>query len=186
MKKACAGIHIHTSSGPDEIAGIYLREGADELSKAFQKLFNLSLSWGIQPQEWRDGIISPIFKKKGEPYHAINFRPICLTSIVIRMFERLLLPLLHSSITHDGISSIHLEQAGFRSKHACMDHLYKITHHIGQTFRKQSHMPVVFIDISKAYDTVWIPGLLFKCFNMGIKGNLWLWLYNFLHHRRIG
>jgi hypothetical protein len=185
VERACRYMKMHTSAGPDSLASMLIICGHETLPLLFKSLFELSYSWGIQPQDWRDAIIAPLYKNSGDVNESANYRPISLTSIIIRMFERLLLCIFQQKLTHNNVYAIYQQQAGFRDRFACADQLYQLTHHIGQTYRNKSFLPVTFIDISKAYDTVWIAGLLWKCFKIGITGRLFVWLYNFLHHRRI-
>ena len=74
--------------GPDLLPARLLKEGADEISHSLSKVFNLSLSKGVLPQDWTSAHIVPVHKKndKSDPS---NYRPISLTSIVIKVLEKL-------------------------------------------------------------------------------------------------
>ena len=63
-----------TSSGPDEIPVWFLRLAAPFLSKALAHLYNLSISEGTVPTQWKSAIITPVPKIKN-PAHARDFRP---------------------------------------------------------------------------------------------------------------
>jgi hypothetical protein len=69
-------------------------------------------------------------------------------------------------------------QAGFRKGRSTMDKIISLDHYIRQGFNqpKSLNTYAVFLDISKAFDSTWIQGLLFKLSNIGITGNILRWL----------
>ena len=75
-------------SGPDLIPAILLREGAEEISHSLCKTFKLSLCSGTLPQDWVSAHIIPVHKNNDKSKPS-NYRPISLTSIVVKMFDRL-------------------------------------------------------------------------------------------------
>ena len=77
------------SPGPDVLHPRPLAEMAEQLAEPFQALFStLSLEEGILPQGWKDGNVTPIFKK-GKKHQTGNYRPVSLTSIPCRVMEKL-------------------------------------------------------------------------------------------------
>jgi hypothetical protein len=65
---------------------------------------------------------------------------------------------------------INREQAGFRRGCSTTDHITQLESHIKQDFSKKRSTVAVFLDISKAYDSVWTQGLLYKSSRLGISG----------------
>jgi hypothetical protein len=79
-------------------------------------------------------------------------------------------------------------QAGFRSGYSTIDQIYYLTRSIQRILSTSSHsasVPVAFLDLSKAFDRVWVDGLLFKMLKCGVVGELWWWLKSFLSNRSI-
>jgi len=76
------------SCGPDEIVGRLLKEGTPCRSTPLTKLFNLSLKTCVLPSDWTSANITPVHKK-GSRHHPRNYRPISLTSISVKILERL-------------------------------------------------------------------------------------------------
>jgi hypothetical protein len=76
-------------------------------------------------------------------------------------------------------------QAGFRKGRSTMDKIISLDHYIRQGFNqpKSLNTYAVFLDISKAFDSTWIQGLLFKLSNIGITGNVLRWISNLLRNR---
>ena len=76
-------------------------------------------------------------------------------------------------------------QSGFRPSDSCINQLLAITHEIFEAFDCNSVLEVrsAFLDISKAFDKLWHEGLLFKLSSMGISGELYNLLGNYLSGR---
>ena len=76
-------------------------------------------------------------------------------------------------------------QSGFRQSDSCINQLLAITHEIFEAFECNPPLEVraVFLDISKAFDKVWLEGLLYKLKSMGISGELYNLLENYLSGR---
>jgi len=77
------------------------------------------------------------------------------------------------------------EQEGFRRSRGTTDALLRIAQDIGNGFNAKEHTAALFIDIEKAYDSVWCKGLMYKLSEMGITGRTWSWINNFLTDRRV-
>ena len=77
-------------------------------------------------------------------------------------------------------------QSGFKPGDSCINQLLSITHEICNSFDEGLEVRSVFLDISKAFDTVWHQGLLFKLSQNGISGNLLDLLSRFLSDRKQG
>ena len=80
---------------------------------------------------------------------------------------------------------LNTNQSGFRPSDSCINQLLAITHEIFEAFDCNSSLEVraVFLDISKAFDKVWHEGLLYKLKSMGISGELYNLLENYLSGR---
>ena len=72
--------------GPDYVPAYLLQVGADFLAAPLSKLFQLSLSSGTLPRDWVTANIVPVYKK-GDSHLSSNYRPISLTSIVIKVWK---------------------------------------------------------------------------------------------------
>ena len=138
------------SSGLDGLFGEFLKYGSCILAPVMTILFNKVIHHATIPQDWKLAKIVPVFKNKGSPADIVNYRPIALTCIVRRLFERLLQKRLHP-FSHQ-LSNF---QGGFRNSRSTshqVSHLLEIIAH-----HPDSHH--VFIDIKTAYDTVNRPRL---------------------------
>jgi len=69
-------------------------------------------------------------------------------------------------------NKIHIEeQCGFRKGRSTIDQIFTLTEVIKHRRPKKTFC--AFIDIAKAYDTVWRNGLWYKLWNIGIRGKMW-------------
>ncbi len=74
-------------------------------------------------------------------------------------------------------------QFGFRSGHSTLQQLLLFYNNIISSSMRSSQWDVIFLDFAKAFDTVPHNELLFKLHKLGITGDLWLWLKNYLSNR---
>ena len=168
------------ASGPDVIPGRLLKEGADWLAGPLTKLFNKSIEAGQIPRDWTRANVTPVFKK-GNKHSPSNYRPVSLTSLVVKILERLI----HSRITdfldqHHKLSSF---QHGFRRGHSCQTQLLATVHEWARSLDNRASTHVIFLDFSKAFDSVPHQKLLLKTENIGVRGNLLGWIKAFLTGR---
>jgi endonuclease/exonuclease/phosphatase family metal-dependent hydrolase len=171
IKQVCKSIK-HTAAGPDDIIPSFMKHGPNKLFEALHILYSICYSAGILPTEWTDARMVAIYKQEGDKSLGSNYRPISISPIIMRIFEKLMLPTLKSHMAAAGIPST--SQYGFTSKRSCYDAIYSLHSAIHHHIKLSKHLPVVFIDISKAYDRVWTEGLLYKLHhNANITGPLY-------------
>ncbi len=89
VHKELSTLDTAKGSGPDDLHPFMLHFLADFLAEPITALYNKSLQSGEVPHDWRKAIICPIFKK-GDPEDAADYRPVSLTSILCKIFEKLL------------------------------------------------------------------------------------------------
>ena len=77
--------------GVDMIHPLFLHHGGDILISALHLLFSLSYSHSLVPSEWKIARGLPLYKGKGDRSSPSNYRMISITSVVARLFERLIL-----------------------------------------------------------------------------------------------
>ncbi|CAB4002105.1 Hypothetical predicted protein [Paramuricea clavata] len=154
------------------------KECAFQLAPSLHYLFTKSLRLSQIPTEWKLANIIPLHKK-GVKEHVENYRPISLLSIVSKTLERCVLNHLYLRIQE----SVHSAQYGFISGRSTTSQLLSTLHKIGKDLDKGLQTDVVFMDISKAFDTVDHSKLLQKLRDFGLSGSLLLWFENYLSGR---
>ena len=108
------------SPGVDGIPPKLLKEIFEQISTPLAKLFNLSLEEGIVPSEWKEGNITPLFKK-GSRNKPENYRPVSLTSVVCKLLETLIRDYLVEFLVKYKL--INTSQHGFLKARSCLTNL---------------------------------------------------------------
>ena len=144
-------IDPNKASGPDGIPGRLLKEGAPWLAKPLSTLFGASLRFGCLPSDWTSANVTPIFKQ-GSKHSPLNYRPISLTSLVVKLLERVIQRKLVIFLTiHHKLNP---SQHGFRNGHSCQTQLIETVHKWAESLDHGLSTHVVFLDFSKAFDKV--------------------------------
>ena len=144
-------------------------------------IFEDCIAKGIFPDLWKLTNVIPTHKKESKNI-VKNYRPISLLPIFAKIFERLLF---NSLFFHFYEKELFTEcQSGFLPGDSCVSQLLSIIHEIQSSFDSPLEVRADFLDISKAFDKVRHPGLLFKLKSYGIEGNLLKLLENYLHNRK--
>ena len=89
VKPILDNLDINMAQGPDAISGAVLKNCSETLAYTLSILFNLSYNTGYIPQEWKLANVVPVHKKD-DKNKVTNYRPISLTSLVMKVFERIL------------------------------------------------------------------------------------------------
>ena len=182
MKKAINQLSQNAAAGPDGIPDILMKRCKDEIAEPLEIIFRKSLQTGDIPDIWRLAHVIPILKPGAERSSPASYRPVSLTSHLIKTFERIIkLNLQNHLETYNMISD---NQHGFRSKRSCISQL--LHHHdmILKGLEEGSNVDSVYLDFSKAFDKVNKGILARKMKRMGICGPLGEWIFAFLTSRR--
>ena len=141
------------------------------LLKPLIVLFRNSIKSSCYPDIWKKSNIIPVHKKYDKQLVDTTAQFLFYLSLVnySKKEEDLLNP----------------NQSSFRPSDSCINELLAITHEIFEAFDCNPPLEVrsVFLDISKAFDKVWHKGLLYKLKSMGIPGDLFNLLENYLSVR---
>ena len=159
------------SSGKDEISNKLLKSIKDEIAKPLTIIINQSLKTGVFPDALlKIAKVKPLYKK-GDNFCLNNYRPISLLPIISKIFERVMFTQLYSYLNANNLLSE--QQYGFRSQHstelACVKLVDYITTEMDN--KKKIKTPTaIFLDLSKAFDTLNFNILLNKLQYYGIDG----------------
>ena len=173
-------VNVNKSCGPDNLHPRLLLELADIIALPVTILFNATLKEGKLPKDWKMAYITGIFKK-GSRHLPENYRPISLTSILCKMMERLVRDSVVTHLLEKGLLS--KRQFGFISGRSTATQLL---YYLDECLEKTANGNVVdaiYLDFSKAFDTVPHRRLLGKLESYGIQGDTLNWIRSFLHDR---
>ena len=167
--------------GPDGLHPHLLVEWTDELVEPFQNIFTKSLAEGTLPQNWKEGNITPIFKK-GQKHLPGNYRPVSLTSVACKMMEKLVRNKVMVHMTRNNLLSN--LQHGFVHGRSCTRQLLEVLDKWMEAIEQRDSVDAIYLDFAKAFNTVPQQRLLVKLAGYGIDGKVLQWIAAFLEGRR--
>ena len=144
-------------------------------------LFNSFFDCHYIPDILKRAAIVPVYKS-GEKSNPINYRPISLTPILMKILERIVRKQVVQFLTDNNF--LNSTQHGFREGRSCLSALLNVYDDIVHMISDPSAVvDMIYLDFAKAFDKVDHGILLRKLREIGISGNLGIWFYNFLAHR---
>ena len=134
------------AAGVDNVYIEILKEGSELISQILHMLFKVCYKYAIIPDEWKIANTIPVYKKKGKIEDITNYRPISVTSVIRKVYEKLILQYLIPK----SEESLHFCQGGFRVGKSTLHQCYTLNE-IMEFYPNAIH---VFLDIKAAYDCV--------------------------------
>ena len=163
-------IKNNKSAGSDGIVGELIKYGGNTMCEMLLTLFNLVWNNEYVPTYWREGLIVSLFKK-GDREDPGNYRGITLLSVIGKLYSRVINNRLLKYLELNN--KLHEGQGGFRIGRSCIDNIFSLNELIQGRIKEGKLTYAFFLDVKKAYDTVWRDGLWYKMWEMGIKGKMW-------------
>lgn len=181
LTKLLKSVNIYKSFGPDNIHAKLLKALSTNRSfiECIELLFNTCLKERKIPDIWKHATVIPIHKK-GSVTEAKNYRPISLTSIIGKLYEKIIRDRILDTIE----DSITVRQHGFVSKKSCLSNLLEATDYINGQLAQGEPVDLFYFDFQKAFDTVPHDKLMTKLKNMGVNSQLLAIINDFLSNRQ--
>jgi len=171
-----------TSAGLDGLPAIFFKKCYASVVEPLRLLFETSFETSFVPQAWRDAVVIPVYKNKGNKSEVANYRPISLTPVVCRIMEAIIKSSILNHLARNRLISS--SQHGFLTNRSTQTNLLSCLNNWVELLDQRSCVDVLYLDIAKAFDTVSHRKLLFKLGKYGISGRLLLWIKSFLSNRR--
>ena len=169
------------SSGFDEVSTDILKQSIHIIANPLTNIINESFSAGIFPDQLKIAKVRPIFKN-GDKSEFSNYRPISVLPSFSKIFEKLMYNRLMSYLLKHSVLYEH--QYGFRPKHSTLLAITEMTEKVTQALDNKQFAIGVFIDLSKAFDTLDHCILLDKLKHYGIRGTALNWFESYLKNRQ--
>jgi hypothetical protein len=134
------------SPGMDQIFIEMIKLGGDGIVSALLSIMNACRDWKVVPDQWTESMVALVYKKKGDPQNVANYRPIAMTSICRRIYEKFLMV----DFGNDLDALLCPEQSGFRKNRGTLEQVFALH----ETMIENNELCVAFLDIKAAYDTV--------------------------------
>ena len=166
---------------PDGFSSDTLKILSNALVYPLVFLFEFLFSRQFVPECWKISLIKPHFKK-GTRSSPENYRPIANTSVVCRLMERIILAQLTKFLTVNSLISPF--QHGFHQGRSTVTNLLGSTSDWIFSCDSKSNVDIVFFNLSHAFDTITFAKLFVKLARVGIRGDLYGWLNNYVIGRK--
>lgn len=169
-----------SAAGWDKIPAKFIKMAKGELVPIITHLSVLCFQQGIFPRELKRSIIHPVYKS-GDKDDIGNYRPISILPVLSKILEKLINNRLNAYL--NSFKLLSKSQYGFRSGISTEDAILDLTKNITQNLDNKTKTLCIFLDLKKAFDTVFVPTLLRKIEKLGIRGSFLSLLTNYLKER---
>ena len=166
--------------GPDGIPAIMLKKGQNTICHILNEIFKTSFHQGDIPELLKKAFVIPIFKggSKAEP---ASYRPVSLTSHLVKTFERVLVRTLVDFLDFKNLMD--KNQHGSRSGRSTLSQLLLHHNRLLEALENGENIDAIYLDFAKAFDKVDHDLLLEKLKSLGVKGKVGMWIQSFLKNR---
>jgi hypothetical protein len=170
VQKAIRGLKFSKATGPKGIPNRALKHLTQRAASLLVLIFNAILLIHHFPTAWKHARVISILKPGKDPALPSSYRLISLLDTIGKLFQKILLAgILHEVKVRQLMRN---EQFGFRPKHSASRQLARRVERIARNFAEKRLKGAVVLDVGKAFNTVWIDGLLYKLTLL----NLWSYL----------
>lgn len=173
-------IRNNAASGPDGVPPTVLKNCREALAKPIFLIWEESFKTGVVPRCYKNSYISPLYKK-GSRAVASNYRPVSLTSHIIKIFERVVRKKLVDHLESNNLLT--KQQHGFRKGHSCLTQLLHHIDEVIENFMNGSDTDCIYLDYAKAFDKVDHGLLIEKLLKYGVNPKMVDWIKSFLTGR---
>ena len=160
VHEAFRGLKFSKAPGPNGIPNRALKHLPKRAVSLLACVFNAVLRSHHFPQAWKYARVTCILKPGKDPALPSSYRPISLLDTIGKLFEKILLATILYVGNERGL--LWDEQFGFRPGHSTSLQLTRLVERTARNFGEKRLTGAVFLDVAKAFDTVWIDGLLYK------------------------
>ncbi len=174
-------LNVSKPAGPDELPPEFLKKIAIYIYQPLTHLFNQCITENSIPDKWKLAYVTPIYKK-GNSSDPSNYRPISVTSATSKIFEKIICTQLFKYLESNNLLTDN--QFGYRRNLCTEDAIVKLVEDTKSALNQKKHTAVVFLDLSKAFDTVQHDILLQYLSKLKLSPNAVSLMSNYLSDRR--
>ena len=170
-----------SSSGFDHLSSSFIKKIGPFICYPLSKLINQSLFTGVFPEKLKIAKVIPLHKKDDDNTFD-NYRPISLLPVFSKIYEKIVFKQLYNYMNSNNL--LFESQHGFRQKFSTETAILELTDHL-KTQIDNKHIPLcLFLDLSKAFDTIDFDIILIKLKRLGIKNIALKWFESYLKNRQ--
>ena len=178
--KHLKGLKWKKAVGIDEIPNCLLKDGAELIAAPLAYVINLSLKTGIVPSDFKLGKVVPLYKS-GQHNILDNYRPITILPAASKILEKCVHSQLLSYLEEHKLLSVN--QFGFRRNRSTELANILFVDNIRKAMDSGHMTGALYIDLSKAFDTISHSAILSKLDEYGVRETENEWFCNYLFNR---
>ena len=168
------------AAGTDHISKNMIKYKYHTLANHIIHIINCSFSEGVVPKELKIAKVNPFFKS-GDKDILGNYRPVAILPLFSKVWEKLFYDRLLKFLTNNNV--LYNYQYGFRKKHSTEYAVMALQNYVNNAFERGEYVVGIFLDLSKAFDTLNKDILLNKLHRYGIRGTPNKWIRSYLTGR---
>ena len=170
------------SSGLDNINNKILKEIDDLISDPLTTIINNSLSRGTFPKAIKQAKVVPLYKSKNRDM-TTNYRPISLLLTLSKILEKVMYSRVYNFLC--ATNQLYISQYGFRKQHSCEHAVGELIAKITKGMETGKFTSGIFLDLSKAFDTLEHDVIYAKLEKYGLRGTCLQWFKSYLSERSL-
>jgi len=180
LNKALTELKRNKSCGYDDITSNVAIHVVECIRKPLFYLITSSFEHSTFPDKLKVAKVNPVYKN-GDCNNMSNYRPISLLPVFSKIYEKVIYNRIYTYLKINKL--LYKNQFGFQKGCSTEHAIIELTNEIFQCFDKGEQVLGVFIDLSKAFDTVDHGILLSKLKHYGINGLMYEWIKKNLSNR---
>ena len=162
----------HIAVGYDELVPQHIKSSSSIKIQPLLHICNLSFTHGVFPDAIKIAKVIPLFKY-GNYIKVDNYKPVSILPVLSKILERLMYTRLMKFVDFDILYDF---QFGFRKYHSTFMALASAVNHIVNAIQFGKYSIGVYLDFSKAFDTLNYDILFLKLNHYGIRGIALDWI----------
>ena len=176
IKKGISKLNANKTPGYDEITKENLIAGGPKVAELLCFVINWILLLEYVPENFRLGIQVPLYKgKNASTLDTNSYRGITLLSTYNKLYEVVLWG--RMSKWWEETNVVSRLQGACRRGYSCLHTSLLLQEAIATLLENSTNVFVLYLDVRKAFDSVWIDGLFHRLYALGVTGRTWRILY---------